>query len=51
MILNKYFISVLTEEPDIPTSLPEVTDANPNHILNDFSIDSVRPTELVDQTR
>ena len=41
---NKYFISVLTEEPDILTSLPEVTDANPNHILNDFSIsiDSVR---------
>ena len=43
-ILNKYFISVLTEEPDILTSLPEVTDANPNHILNDFSVytDSVR---------
>ena len=43
-ILNKYFISVLAEEPDILTSLPDVTDANPNHILNDFSvsIDSVR---------
>ena len=32
-ILNKYFISVLTEEPDILNSLPDVPDANPQHIL------------------
>ena len=39
-ILNKYFISVLTEEPDILNSLPDVPDANPQHILEDFTITS-----------
>ena len=31
-ILNKYFISVLTEEHDILNSLPDVPDANPQHM-------------------
>ena len=37
-ILNDYFISVLTKEPDILSSLPDVTDANPDHILEDFTV-------------
>ena len=59
-ILNNYFISVLTSEPDIIGSLPEVVDANPQSIIEDFHITpsyirkklpDLKPTKPVDLTR
>ena len=43
-ILNEYFISVLTQEPEIIGSLPEVVDAKPQNLLEDFTIlqDTIR---------
>ena len=43
-ILNEYFISVLTQEPEILGSLPEVVDAKPQNLLEDFTIlqDTIR---------
>ena len=37
-ILNEYFISVLTQEPEVLGTLPDVVDANPQHLLEDFTI-------------
>ena len=37
-ILSDYFISVLTQEPEIIDSLPEVVDANPQNLLEVFTI-------------
>ena len=37
-ILNEYFISGLTQEHEVLGTLPDVVDANPQHLLEDFTI-------------
>ena len=50
-ILSDYYMSSLTQEPEIIGSLPEVVDAKPQNILEDITIIQDTLRKKVDQTQ